>query len=145
MKIYKRFPIVFLRMLMVKGISTVIATILMLLITIALASFAYTYLSGVLTAQTAKTIELVGGIECTTGTSHIITVRNIGTTNIPTGEVAVTVDGTSATCTWSGTGDLVSGGTARTCTTGVTGVTTGSHKVRVLGPGNSLSGTSFCP
>ena len=130
---------------MKKGISTVIATLLMLIITIALAGFAYTYLSGVLTAQTAKTVELIGAVDCITGTSHILTVKNLGTSAITAAsEISVTVDGSAATCTWS-SATLSSGGGISTCTTGAAGVSAGSHRIRITGPGNVLSGTSLCP
>lgn len=46
-----------------KGISAIIATILLLLITIALAGTAYMFISGMLQARTAKTVAL-GNPQC---------------------------------------------------------------------------------
>ena len=63
-----------------KGIATVIATILMLMITIALAGTAYLYISGAFTSQT-QGIEMVDAF-CSTGIQARISFRNIGTTDI---------------------------------------------------------------
>ncbi len=62
-----------------KGISTVIATILMLMITLALAGTAYLYISGSFTQQ-IQGLELVDSF-CT-GTSVTIVLRNVGTDTI---------------------------------------------------------------
>ena len=62
-----------------KGVSTVIATLLMLVITIALAGMAYVYISGFFTTQT-QGIEVVDAY-CV-GNSVTITIKNIGTRNI---------------------------------------------------------------
>ena len=70
-----------------KGISTVIATLMMLLITMALAGMAYMYISGVFTAQT-QGIELVDAY-CVGGTVNV-TLRNIGTLNVNTAQIACT-------------------------------------------------------
>ncbi|MBI2547407.1 MAG: hypothetical protein HYW23_03095 [Candidatus Aenigmarchaeota archaeon] len=78
-----------------KGISTVIATILMLMITIALAGTAYLYFQGVFTSQTAVVLDL-SGADCT-GDPITISVSNHGTTNATTVTVSATApDGTSA-------------------------------------------------
>ncbi|MBI2005166.1 MAG: hypothetical protein HYS80_00180 [Candidatus Aenigmarchaeota archaeon] len=63
-----------------KGISTVIATILMLMITIALAGTAYLYISGAFTQQT-QGLELVDAY-CNNRVNAVISVRNVGTTDI---------------------------------------------------------------
>ena len=62
-----------------KGISTVIATILMLMITIALAGTAYLYISGAFTQQ-IQGLELVDSF-CI-GTSVTLSLRNVGTDTI---------------------------------------------------------------
>lgn len=78
-----------------KGISTVIATILMLMITIALAGTAYLYISGTFTQQTAVVIELQDAI-CA-GDPIAVTVMNAGTAQSGVVTVAATApDGTSA-------------------------------------------------
>jgi len=63
-----------------KGISPIIATILMLVITIALAGTAYIYISGIFSTQT-QGIEIVDYFCGSTG-SITITLRNIGTMNV---------------------------------------------------------------
>lgn len=63
-----------------KGISTVIATILMLMITIALAGTAYLYISGAFTQQ-MQGIELIDAY-CSGGTQARITFTNLGTTDL---------------------------------------------------------------
>ncbi|HLC39619.1 MAG TPA: archaellin/type IV pilin N-terminal domain-containing protein [archaeon] len=63
-----------------KGISAVIATILMLVITIALAGTAYLYISGIFTTQT-QGIEVIDNFCSATGVITM-TIRNIGTNNV---------------------------------------------------------------
>jgi len=70
-----------------KGISTVIATILMLIIAIALAGTAYMYIAGVFTA-TAQGVEVVNAY-CDRGIVTI-TIRNIGTNTITSFDVRQT-------------------------------------------------------
>ena len=69
-----------------KGVSAVIATILMLMITIALAGIAYMYISGIFTSKTATGIEVVDTY-CAGGNATI-TIRNIGTTSMDVGAAA---------------------------------------------------------
>jgi flagellin-like protein len=61
---------------MEKGISTIIAVILMLIITIALAGTAYVYISGLITARTAQTIS--SDADCVDG-RIVLVVYNQGT------------------------------------------------------------------
>ncbi len=61
-----------------KGVSTVVATLLMLMITIALAGTAYLYISGAFQQQIQSGIDIVDSF-CTDGTTANITFRNIGT------------------------------------------------------------------
>jgi flagellin-like protein len=69
-----------------KGVSAVIATILMLVITIALAGVAYMYMSGILTAK-MQGIEVADHF-CSGGTVTL-TIRNIGTNVISAGNITV--------------------------------------------------------
>jgi flagellin-like protein len=70
-----------------RGISTVIATLMMLVITIALAGMAYMYISGVFTAQT-QGIEIVDSY-CVGNTVNVV-LRNIGTLNVSTAQIVCT-------------------------------------------------------
>jgi len=70
-----------------KGVSTVIATVLMLIITIALAGTAYMYIAGVFTG-TVQGIEVVDS-RCERGVVTLI-IRNIGTNTITSFDVRQT-------------------------------------------------------
>ena len=74
-----------------KGISTVIATILMLMITIALAGTAYLYISGTFQQQTGAALDVLDSF-CASGTaaadSISVTVENAGTATIGTVTIA---------------------------------------------------------
>ena len=79
-----------------KGISEVIATLIMLLIVMALAGMAYVYISRVFTTQT-QGIELVDSW-CSGGTVNVI-LRNIGTSNVNTNQITCTpVSPSTGTC-----------------------------------------------
>ncbi|MEM7821374.1 MAG: archaellin/type IV pilin N-terminal domain-containing protein [Candidatus Aenigmatarchaeota archaeon] len=80
---------------MEKGVSAVIATILMLVITIALAGMAYMYISGVFTGAT-QGIEIVDSY-CTGGIVTIM-IRNIGTSDISFVSGSCTISENAATC-----------------------------------------------
>jgi len=80
-----------------KGISTVIATILMLMITIALAGTAYIYISGAFTRE-IQGIEVVDAF-CTGTLIANVSFRNLGTTDITFVNGDCTpVTGSPATC-----------------------------------------------
>ncbi|MEM5814143.1 MAG: LamG-like jellyroll fold domain-containing protein, partial [Candidatus Aenigmatarchaeota archaeon] len=69
----------------IKGISTVIASVLMLMIVIALAGTAYLYISGTFTSKTATTFEIIESVNDT------VTIRNSGTEAIT--NIKATLDG----------------------------------------------------
>lgn len=136
-----------------KGISTVIATLLMLVITIALAGFAYTYISGTLTARTGVVINLLDAT-CGSGgaaaDSIQVTVLNDGTT--ASGALTVTAtapDGTTTTGTC--TTVSINPGTQGSCPgSGIDRAllaanTAGSYRIRITSPsGTPVTGTVFC-
>jgi flagellin-like protein len=62
-----------------KGVSAVIATILMLMITIALAGTAYLYITGIFTAKTAVALSIDGTASTCTANAINIVVKNDGT------------------------------------------------------------------
>jgi flagellin-like protein len=129
-----------------KGVSAVIATILMLMITIALATLAYTYISGTFTGATGIVIELDAQATTCSGTTITVYVRNSGT--IATDTSKVTLSGTNSagdtiaggTC---GNDDLNAGAGAVACDLTLTG-TQGNNRVVVSGPQNTVSGTVYC-
>ena len=123
-----------------KGISAVIATILMLMITIALAGMAYMYISGIFTSRTGKVIDLIDSY-CS-GTTIYLVIKNSGTMNIsPTGDLTFTVNGAADTdpgCDKTSVGI----GNSTVCS-GFTG-NKGANMIRVVGPSNSVGGNVYC-
>jgi flagellin-like protein len=130
-----------------KGISTVIATLLMLLITIALAGMAYVYISGVFTGRTSKTIAVIDA-GCIAGTSYYVTVRNLDTTNTiaATTDLIVRVDNVQVTTiTWNPATIAANGGTSTGTITNPAGETAGTiHKIKVVGPANTEEKLATC-
>jgi flagellin-like protein len=81
---------------MKKGITPIIAIIILLLITIGLAATAWTYLSGFLAGYT-KSLSLVDAY-CTAGSKTNIVLRNTGVEPIGLGASPCSLSGTSTTC-----------------------------------------------
>lgn len=116
-----------------KGISTVVATILMLMITIALAGTAYLYISGVFTSKT-RTLSMIDSY-CA-GTNGSVIIRNEGPDTIRAGEQ--TLVAVSNACTTGPTlADINSSATATytfsTCSTNQI------HQYRLVGPANAVA------
>ncbi|MEM5812607.1 MAG: archaellin/type IV pilin N-terminal domain-containing protein [Candidatus Aenigmatarchaeota archaeon] len=65
---------------MKKGITPIIAVIILLLITVALAGMAWVFMSGYFTGMTAKNIQLID-YSCAGGTARVV-FRNAGTSTI---------------------------------------------------------------
>lgn len=64
-----------------KGITPIISVIILLLITIGLASAAWTYMSGYMNSLTSRVLE-ISPASCIGGTQVTFLVRNAGTNNI---------------------------------------------------------------
>ncbi len=81
-----------------KGITPIIAIIMLLLITIALAGAAYSYISIYWTSITGKNIQITTGY-CTGGTTANIIIRNMGTLEVTLGDIEIieTTTGTPIT------------------------------------------------
>lgn len=119
-----------------KGISTVIATLLMLVITVALAITAYGYITGLFTSQTTRNIEVLQPT-CSAGVSYTVDVRNLDPlNNITTNTILIRVDGqTAAGVAWNVVQIGSNGGLATATITNPAGGAIGTaHKIRVLGP-----------
>ncbi len=71
-----------------KGITPIISIIILLLITIGLASAAWTYMSGYLTNLTSRTLGVTPA-SCIGGTQVTFLVRNAGTNNIGSNTINV--------------------------------------------------------
>jgi flagellin-like protein len=135
---------------MMKGISAVIATILMLMITIALAGMAYMYISGIYSAKTGVVVRIdETRTSCVAGTVTVY-LKNEGTLSVAANSITVTgtrPDGTtsmgSGSCAASG--NILPGNTTGfQCTTSLTS-TSGTGTLRVSGAGGSTTGTVLCP
>ena len=121
-----------------KGIAPIVATILMLLIVIALVGFAYTFLSGIIGTAGEQTEEqlkatisqLSKGIWVESAIDTKVIVRNLGTENIDTSEITVSPSDCS---TWSL--DPISAGSASICT--LPASCSGSI-ITVVGPSNTI-------
>jgi len=129
-----------------KGVSAVIATILMLIITIALAGMAYMYIAGVFTART-QGIEVVDAycVEGSPDQAHLL-IRNIGTTEIdPDGIVVTRTAPTQATATMIWVADSLTPGNT---TEGVTECPLSGGRschYRLVPPiGGTVTGTVYC-
>lgn len=69
-----------------KGITPIISIIILLLITIGLASAAWTYLSGYMTNLTSRVLD-VSTSSCINGVQAMVLARNAGTNRIGTSDV----------------------------------------------------------
>lgn len=141
-----------------KGVSAVIATILMLLITIALAGTAYLYITGVFTSRTAVALSIDGiSSTCTAGGNLSIVVKNDGTTAasftqaaVSTGTIITQPNGTAYTSlqtncyapSLSISAGSSNAGSPIQCTRLST--TGGSYTVSVSLAGSTASGTIYC-
>ncbi len=127
-----------------KGISVIIATIILVVITIGLVSTAYLYIMGLIKGRTATNIELVYSYCNSTGHMSVI-VKNIGTSNITTTDIDFIVDGSSKSCSNTGewTGDIGSGD-AKSCVISLGSGATGYHDLTVVGPSNAISAKVEC-
>jgi len=124
-----------------KGVSDIIATILMLIITIGLAGTAYVYISGVMTGRTAKTISLLDA-SCSGGDITVV-LSNDGTTDITTTDLHIWVDGVDASGDCDEEQAVVAHTTAVIICSAAYG--TGGHEVLVTSPTNSGRITAYCP
>ncbi|MBU0953737.1 MAG: hypothetical protein KKA90_04975 [Nanoarchaeota archaeon] len=72
-----------------KGITPIIAIVILLLITIAIAGIAYTFITGVVTNTAGKTVRVTGAT-CANNGDMIIYFQNVGTETVTTnGDVTV--------------------------------------------------------
>lgn len=127
-----------------KGITPVIAVILLLIITISMVGFAFVWFQRVaFTAQTATESTLqttltqqgqtirIDNVEYST---NKVQIRSIGTQSILNSNLNVYLNGTKQTCAWDS--PSLAPGSIITCTFG-TGCASGSGtKLRVTSPGN---------
>ena len=132
---------------MAKGVTEVIAIILLLLITIAVIGFATGFFQSIVTTggQQAQNASKTAGdkaqqiIDYVTSTTGSITVKNAGTQDIDTAKLSFLIDGSSVACNPVLSG-FKSPGQTITCL----GITcTSGEAIIVSAPGNTVTGT--CP
>ncbi len=126
-----------------KGISPVIATLLLLVITLGLIGMAYGYISGIFTAKTGKSIdEITGSASCTIGGAASWTVKNIGSTAIVAGDLSLTV---ISGCTIDPDVSATTITTLGITTIDATGCSSGLVKYKLIGPSNAIDLEVMCP
>lgn len=133
-----------------KGISAVIGALIILIITIALGSIAYTFITGTATRTIAIILEIDPSITVCDGSTNTITtgVKNLGASPISLSEI--TFSGTNSignsitSITCAATGILPAGGRIACTNTLTTGVTNGNNVIVVAGGGSAASGVIFC-
>lgn len=125
-----------------KGISAVIATILMLMITIALAGTAYLYITGVFTARTGVVLSVDPTTACINSTHIMVAVRNDGTT--PTGVISIDITNSSGIVTTNvcSITTITAGGSASAICpkTGASGL----YSIRAYSGSSSAPGSAYC-
>lgn len=133
-----------------KGISVIIATIILVVITIGLVATAYVYISGLITARTRKSLSLVDSY-CVKDTNYKIYVylKNEGTADIDTSsDLTFLVDGKSAD--FESKPSTISAGSAASSAVVINGTdgtplsTAKYYEVRVISPGNVLPFSVGC-
>ena len=128
-----------------KGISTIIASILLLIITIALAGTAYLFITNFLTSTISKTINILD-ISCypfnSTSSNITIIVSNEGTANITDSELTVMVDNILKSDKFT-FNTIAPHGTEVATSTDLYN-SNQKHVVSITSPSNSVRQTIFC-
>lgn len=120
-----------------KGITPVVAIILLLLIVIAMTGFAFMWFTRMTSGVANQTEEQIQQqmtsaskkVSIDSASSMGIWIRNIGTSSISTDEIGVYKDGADAGCTWSGN---IAPGQTKDCGANCTS----GQKIRATAPGN---------
>jgi len=132
-----------------KGVSAIIATILMLIITIGLAGTAYVYISGIMTARTAITLS-VQAVTCTgsgAGDSFTVVLLNDGTTDVAAGSISMTVNGgdPGAQCNEGALALNAHTSGQITCTDGAPlDIAAGTNTFTITAGGSYATGSVYC-
>jgi len=127
-----------------KGVSAIIATILMLIITIGLAGTAYVYISGIMTTRTAVTLS-VSDATCegiAAGDEIRVITVNDGTTDAAAADITIYINGADL-CTEVDVDSRKSA--VHTCTVAAPGdFVDGNNEILVVYPGGSARGVAYC-
>src|SRR3989344_4397041 len=137
-----------------KGITSVIAVILLLLITIAVIGFATGFFQTIVQTSGTQATDaaqqtgdrLQKTVEFVAASAETVTVKNAGTTTMTTAtDLTVLIAGVPKTCTWSAAS--VAAGTTTTCTITATAgndCTPSAAAITVVAPGNDDT-SGKCP
>ncbi len=130
-----------------KGIATIIATIILVVITIGLVSTAYLYFAGLISGSTSGTVQLIDAYCDKTNDDIIIIVQNKGTDTI--NGLTFVLNGATLTQDSSNfeddsCDDTISVGGSATCKINSTSVIDGMNEIRVIGPANPVGGSVNC-
>jgi FlaG/FlaF family flagellin (archaellin) len=131
-----------------KGVSTVIATILMLMIAVGLAAVTAGYVFNWFSGQTATSIDLDKVATRCVGTTITVYVKNTGTERLTADKITISgntaAGGTIASTACGVVGTVFTpGGGALACTNTVTG-SAGTNTIIVSGPTNTMKTTVSC-
>jgi len=133
-----------------KAVSTVIATLLMLIITIALAGTAYFYINSITSQATSVVIKFDPGLTFCDGTTNTINVgvRNQGTDPVNSATVDISGRDASANPIVGGPceaapGNLIPAGTSGSCTVTLAG-SDGSNTLIASAGGTTETISIFC-
>ena len=122
-----------------KGISTIIATIILVVITIGLVSTAYLYFSGLIGGMTRGTISLVDAYCVDASDDIIVIVKNEGTAEI--NGLDWVINGQTATLGDDTCDDAIAVGSTATCN--ITNAVAGMNEIRAIGA-NPVGGSIQC-
>jgi flagellin-like protein len=124
-----------------KGISAIVATLLLLMITMGLAVTAYFYINNIITGRTSKTLTILDA-SCS-GTTITLVLANDGTQNVADNEIRVVIDSADRSANFDFAPDPII-----PRNTGIAShsapYASGTHQVLVAGPGSSSKVTVLC-
>ena len=124
-----------------KGVSDIVAMLLMLIITIGLAGLAYAYITGVFTTRTAVVLSINSGASsCPTTSTLTVYVRNDGTQQSAAATVTAVGGTTAVTC--PNTAAIPAGSQMPSACTGRTGA--GYYQISASSGGSIASGSIYC-
>lgn len=126
---------------MSKGIATIIATIILVVITIGLVSTAYLYFAGIV--QVGPVLS-VASAYCNSTTDITITLRNEGTDPVSTGSITWLLGGNAITGVTCDKTTLDAAGTT-SCVIDNTQANSGVNNIMAIGPRNQAGGPVTCP
>ncbi len=122
---------------MKKGISTIIATILLLIITISLTGTAYMFMTNMLRGQMSKPISIMGA-SCNSTNDITLVISNDGTDPINEGEINILIGSEN-----KGALNIYIPPKETNVSSDIKGES-GSNHVRVISPSNSVEITVWC-